>query len=231
MHSYWTACPQGHEMSARAVVLAAMLISVASPSLAQQNERIGPWVADLRIASAGLPSEAGWTADVPNGTVVPSRGFGFEIGAQVNVLRLRALALGVGATWLVARGSSTAPEPTGTPAGPAVIPDMSTRVTALTPQVSLNFGHSLGWSYVSAGLGRSRTESEATLAGAPLQPRDSDWVKTLNYGGGARWFLNDRLGVGFDIRWHKVSLVPADATHPGAPRASLIVAGAGIVVK
>lgn len=231
MKNDWAARPQGPETSARAVALAMLLVAVASPSLAQQKAPIGPWVADVRIASTGLPSEAGWTADVPNGTIVPSRGFGFEIGAQVHVLRLRALALGLGASWLVARGSSTAPEPTATPVGPAVIPDMNTRVTALTPQVSLNFGHSLGWSYVSAGLGRSRTESEATLAGAAIQPRDSDWVKTLNYGGGARWFLNDRVGVGFDIRWHKISLVAADATHPGAPRASLLVAGAGIVVK
>jgi hypothetical protein len=56
-------------------------------------------------------------------------------------------------------------------------------------------------------------------------------VKTLNYGGGARWFVTDHLGVGFDLRWHKVSLVPASSTHPGAPRASLFVVGAGVVLK
>jgi hypothetical protein len=111
------------------------------------------------------------------------------------------------------------------------LPEVTTRITSVTPQVSLSFGHSLGWSYLSAGLGRTRVESEATLTGAIFTPRDSDWVKTLNYGGGARWFLNDHVGVGFDVRWHKVSLVTATATRPGAPRASLLVAGAGLVLK
>ena len=217
----------------RVTVLAVMFAAFASTSAAQQKERIGPFVADVRFSSSGLPNEEGWTPTVPNGTVVPSRGFGWEVGAHVNVLRFRAMALGVGATYLVARATSTPEEPvstTPTPA-PVTIPTVTTRVTSFAPQVSLNFGHALGWSYVSAGLGRSRTESDASLTGVVFTPRNSDWVKTLNYGGGARWFLNDHLGVGFDIRWHKISLVAASATHPGAPRASLVVAGAGLVVK
>jgi hypothetical protein len=215
-------------------VLAVMSVVTASTGFAQQKERIGPWVADLRITSAALPGEPGWTPAVTTATEPPTRSFGFELGAHVNVLRFRAVALGVGATWLVARGTST-PPPTTTPPStmPAVqtIPAVTTRVTSLAPQISLNFGHSLGWSYVSAGLGRSKAESEATLAGTTFTPRDSDWVKTLNYGGGARWFITDHVGVGFDVRWHKLSLVAATATHPGAPRASLLMAGAGVVVK
>jgi hypothetical protein len=147
------------------------------------------------------------------------------------VLRLRSIAFGLGGTWLVARGTSTPAAPDDTTTAPLAVPEVTTRVTSFAPQISLNFGHSLGWSYVSAGLGRSKTESEATLAGATFAPRNSDWVKTLNYGGGARWFLNEHVGVGFDVRWHKVSIVPASATHPGAPRASLFVAGAGVVLK
>jgi hypothetical protein len=154
-----------------------------------------------------------------------------EFGAQFHVLRSRAMALGVGASWLIAGGSTSPAEPIDTTAPPPALPSVTTRVTSFAPQVSLNFGHSLGWSYISAGLGQSKTESEASLTGATFAPRHSDWVKTLNYGGGARWFLTDRLGVGFDVRWHKVSVVPASATHPGAPRASLFVAGAGLVVK
>ena len=214
-----------------AVLFAAVFAATAGNSAAQPREPIGRWVADVRLTSAGLPTEEGWTPAVPTGTVVPSRGVGFEVGAHVNVLRLRAIALGIGGTWLVARGTSVPPAPDDTTAAPVVVPEVTTRVTSFAPQISLNFGHSLGWSYVSAGLGRSKAESEATLAGATFRPRNSDWVKTLNYGGGARWFLNDHLGVGFDIRWHKVSIVAASATHPGAPRASLFVAGAGIVVK
>ena len=137
----------------------------------------------------------------------------------------------MGATLLVGRStSSPLPPQSGTP---QTIPEVTTKLRSLVPQISMNFGHSLGWSYLSVGLGRTRVESEATLASSTVTfvPRDSDWVKTLNYGGGARWFINDHLGVGFDLRWHKLSVIPRTATHPGAPRASLITAGAGLVLK
>src|SRR5687768_638371 len=136
-----------------------------------------------------------------------------------------------------ARGTTTPPEPppgTGASPPPAnTIPDVTTKVTALTPQLSLNFGHSLGWSYISAGMGRARVESSAVLAGGTttFTPRDSDWVLTFNYGGGGRWFLTDHVGVGFDLRWHKLDNIVAGASHPGAPRMSLFVVGAGVVVK
>jgi hypothetical protein len=217
-------------MIGRTFGLAAAVLAAASTALAQPKERIAPFVADVRVASSGLPNEPGWTPAVPNGTLAPTRGPGIELAAHLQVLRFRAVAVGLGASWLVARGTAQPPEPT-TPAPPTTIPDVTTKVTAFAPQVSLNFGHSLGWSYLSAGLGRTKTESEATLVGATFPPRQSDWVKTLNYGGGARWFITDHFGVGFDVRWHKLSLVAASATHPGAPRASLFVAGAGIVLK
>jgi hypothetical protein len=219
-------------MIARAIAFAVIVAASSSTSLAQSREPIGRWVADVRVTSSGLPGEAGWTPVLPTGTEAPGRGLGLEAGAHVYVLRWRAFALGVGASWLTARGSSTPPQvDDGTTTAPTTIPDVTTRVTTFAPQVSLNFGHSLGWSYLSFGLGRTNVESEATLTGATFTPRRSEGVKTLNYGGGARWFLNDHLGVGFDLRWHNLSLVSASATHPGAPRASLIAAGAGIVLK
>jgi hypothetical protein len=218
-------------MITRAIVFAVVLAASANTSLAQSKERIGRWVADVRVTSSGLPSEAGWTPVIPSGTEAPGRGLGFELGAHVYVWRWRALALGVGATWLTARSTATPAEVEGDTTTAPTIPEVTTRITTFAPQLSLNFGHSLGWSYLSAGLGRSNVESEATLAGSVFTPRMSDGVKTLNYGGGARWFLNDHLGVGFDVRWHNLSLVSASATHPGAPRASLIAAGAGIVLK
>jgi hypothetical protein len=220
----------------RVFVLAVVFATMAGTALAQPKEPVGRFVADVRVASAGVPGEAGWTPALPVATTTPDRGLGVEIGAHVYVWRTRSFALGLGASWLSARGAVSPPEPgdgtplPGTPP-PSATPAVSTRFRTLTPQLSLNFGHSLGWSYLSAGLGRTRVESEATLAGSIIAPRVSDGVKTLNYGGGARWFLTDHLGVGFDVRWHKLSLVPASATHPGAPRASLLVAGAGIVVK
>ena len=185
---------------------------------------------DVRGVSAGLPAEGGWTPPVPAGTTAPTRGWGADVGAHVYVLRFRGGAVGVGATWLTARGSA-APEAAPGTTAPASGPALRTRVTAMAPQISINFGHMLGWSYLSAGLGRTRVRSEVTGPGVLPAALEAEGVKTLNFGGGARWFLNDHLGVGFDVRWHKLSLVPASGTHPGAPRASLLVAGAGIVLK
>src|SRR5687768_326700 len=136
-----------------------------------------------------------------------------------------------------ARGTTTPPEPppgTGASPPPAnTIPDVTTKVTALTPQLSLNFGHSLGWSYVSAGIGRAKVESSAVLAGSTIvfTPRESGWVGAINFGGGARWFINDHIGVGFDLRWHKLGAVAPSTTTTGAPRTTLFVAGAGLVLK
>jgi hypothetical protein len=219
-------------MIARVFVLSALAVmGSANTSLAQQKEPIGRWVADVRVISSGLPNDVGWTPVVPAATDLPGRGLGVEIGAHVYVARWRAVALGLGATWLVANGNTSPPEPAEDSSPAPALPYLSTRLTTLAPQVSLNFGHSMGWSYLSAGLGRSNVHSEASLTGRTFTPRSSESVKTLNYGGGARWFLNDHLGVGFDVRWHKLSIVQASTTHPGAPRASLIAAGAGVVLK
>ena len=224
-------------MIRRACVFALVAVASANTALAQQKAPIGIFAADVRVASSGLPADQGWTPAVPAATVLPSRGLGFDIGAHVYVLRFRAIALGVGGSLLRARASSSPPEiedtTPSTPAPPSLVPNVTTRVTSLAPQLSLNFGHSLGWSYLSAGLGRARVESEAALpsSGTTFTPRNSDWVKTLNFGGGARWFLNDHLGVGFDVRWHKLGLLAATNTRPSGPRVSMLVAGAGLVVK
>ncbi len=145
-------------MIVRRFVLAVGLLTLASTSQAQQKEPIGPFVIDLRMVSSGLPAEPGWTPLLPAATAAPARGLGFEVGAHLNVLRRRSLALGVGGTWLVARGSTSPPElpEETTPATTRTVPDVTTRVTSFTPQLSLNFGHSLGWSYLSVGLGRTR---------------------------------------------------------------------------
>jgi hypothetical protein len=213
----------------------AMLIAAATPAFAQRvRDPIGWFVVDVRGTTAGLPGDPGWTPAVPTDTEVPSRGIGVDLGAHVYVLRFRRVAIGVGGTWDTARSRTSPPElAEGAPATTVRPPSVTTRVTSLTPQVSLNFGHALGWSYLSAGLGRTRVESsaEATSGTAQYVPVDSGWTKALNYGGGARWFINDHVGVGFDLRWYKLSIVEASATSPGAPRASLLTAAVGISLK
>lgn len=216
------------------LIVAAAAGLLSDPADAQTKEPIGRFVVDARGASAGVPTEPGWTPVVPADTQLPSRAIGVDIGAHVYVLRIRGAAIGIGGTWGFARGRTAPPEaPAGSTNRILQTPSVTTRTTTLAPQVSLNFGHSLGWSYLSAGLGRTRAESEAQAVTGTIQymPRDSGWTKTINFGGGARWFVNDHLGVGVDLRWHKLSIVPGSDTHPGAPRASLLTAAVGIALK
>jgi opacity protein-like surface antigen len=221
-------------MRGRVLVFATVCLAAANTCLAQQRQPIARFVVDVKGASAGLPTEEGWTPVVPAGTVAPSRSLGLEAGAHVQVLRFRVGSVGMGATWLRARGTTSGPEiPAGTPAPMPPIPDLTTRLSSVAPQLSLNFGHALGWSYLSAGLGATKVESEASSTSSTIRftPRNSEWVKTVNFGGGARWFLTDHLGVGFDLRWHQLSPIAATLTSPGAPRASLITAGVGVALK
>jgi hypothetical protein len=219
-------------------VFAVTAVLTASTSLAQTRQPIGRFVIDARGASTGLPTDEGWTPTLPDNALAPSRTFGVDAGGHVYVLRLRGVTFGVGATLLMARGTTVAPEPVppSATAPPPVqtIPDVTTRWLSLAPQVSLNFGHALGWSYLSAGLGTTKVESEAAIPSRStvvFTPRDSGWVKTINFGGGARWFIKERFGIGFDLRWYKLSIVPASATHPGAPRASTVTAGVGVTFR
>ena len=223
-------------MMFRSLLAVVAILAAATTSSAQPKEPIGRFVIDLRGASVGLPSAEGWTPTVPQGTEVPARSLGLEAGAHVYLWRTRLVAIGVGATFLTGRGRTApvAPEDGDPTSPPTTIPEVTTRFASLVPQVSLNFGHSLGWSYISVGLGGAKVESEAILPLGSLvtfTPRESGWTKSLNYGGGARWFINRHVGVGFDVRWHTLSIVPMSTTHPGAPRETLLTAGAGLVFK
>lgn len=216
-------------MTSRAAVLAAALLLVASASAAQSPDPIPRFVFDVRGTSTGLPTTQGWTPVVPTGAEVPSRALGFEFGGHVRVVHFGGASLSLGATFMTAKGT-VAPEATD-PATPALVPDVSTRFTSLAPQVSLGFGHRLGFSYISAGLGRARVRSEATLAGAPAGLVEGDWTRAINFGGGARWFITDHFGVNFDLRWHQLAAVTADVTHPAAPRTTMLVLGVGISLQ
>jgi hypothetical protein len=218
-------------MSSRVLVLAVVgSLAAAGTSAAQSREPIGRLVVDIRGSSTGLPAAEGWTPRVPAGTLVPARGLGFEAGGHVYLWRFRQVSVGAGGSWLFGQGSISPPE---SPGVSTTRPRVTTRLSSVAPQISLNFGHALGWSYLSGGVGRTRVNSDAVAAGDGilLGTRESGWAKTLNWGGGARWFVRERLGVGFDLRWHKLSPVPARDGSGIAPRTTLITAGVGITLK
>jgi hypothetical protein len=170
-----------------AALLFALL--VVSPAAAQTAEPVSGYVIDLRGVTSGLPKETAFFPGIPADTVVPARGFGFDVGGHVYLFRLGPSRLGVGANYVRGRGT---------------VPGMASTFSTLAPQVSFNFGSRNGWSFLSAGLGRASVNT--TLEGEEgTTEHDVEGLSSLNFGGGARWFLMDRLAVGFDVRFHRVS--------------------------
>jgi hypothetical protein len=53
----------------------------------------------------------------------------------------------------------------------------------------------------------------------------SDTVRSINWGGGARWFLGPHLGIGFDVRVHHL------AGSEVLPKATAVSAAAGLSLK
>jgi len=91
--------------------------------------------------------------------------------------------------------------------------------------VSMNFGSAAGWSYLSGGLGFSTLKIE-TPESDPLQvaPRR----KTINFGGGGRWFLKDHLAFTFDVRFFLMDPVAADEHVTPSPGMRTMVFSAGV---
>jgi hypothetical protein len=129
--------------------------------------------------------------------------------------------LGIGASFLISEGRTTPLAGT---------PEVTTRVQAFAPQVSLNFGRRLGWSYLSAGYGAVKVESGAAALGTlPAASVNSGWAPAFNFGGGARWFMREHLGAGFDLRWHRLGSREIEGLI--APAATIFVLGAGITIQ
>ena len=183
------------------------------------------FVADVRGAMATLKQEASIAADlgVPVAEL-PSRGLGFVVGAHVYPLRRKGFALGVGAEMLRVRGSNTI-EPTveNGPEGPTI----RNHWNHFSPQVSLNFGARDGWSYLTVGMGRSKVTID--LEDSPQE--DGDALRTLNYGGGARWFVNKHVAFTFDIRFYSINAQEAAEGRIATPKMRLRILSAGISLR
>ena len=161
----------------------------------------GPYfVVDVRGATSGIPTSIGLYPTIPDGGQVPSRGFGYDVGAHVYLFNLGGTRVGLGANVIGVRGT-------------ALDADATMRLVA--PQLSFNFGSSDGWSYLSVGAGTARVDAEETGSSS-----------AINAGGGARWFIKRHLGVGFDVRLHRIA---ADGDIMG--RSTSFSASVGLSVK
>ena len=211
------------------VVCGALVVLVGTSAAAQTgSERIPLVAADVRVpiarfkADPAVATNVGVAADD-----LPTRGLGFVAGAHIYPVRTRRITFGLGVEMLRTRARRTR-EPTtaGGQAGPTV----ETHLSAFSPQLSFNFGHRDGWSYISGGLGSATLATEAPLTTGVVEAGASG-RKTINYGGGARWFVKQHLAVSLDLRFYAVSPLVGTTEARGYPRMTVMVFSGGVAFR
>ena len=213
-------CPSS-QRRLRLLCVLSSLLAASHPAHAQPPEEpIGGYVFDVRgtlipfdrnvelAAARGLP---------PLDT--PGRGFGYDVGGHVYVFRLLGITFGLGGSYHASRADQRPGERSVDPEGPT----LRKRFSALSSQLSFNFGHRNGWSYLSGGLGSSRLSLFPLDAEEPAQRSGN----TLNYGGGMRWFLNARVAFSVDVRLYAISPLPELDGAPGSPRMTQMAVNVG----
>jgi hypothetical protein len=205
-------------------ILLVLLGLLASEARAQLREPIGRYVADARITFVRLKEDPGVAAAIEVQPVnLPTRGLGIVVGAHVYPLRSRRVALGLGAEFLSARDRRTLPTPDDEEEGPTV----ETRLSSFNPQLSLNFGKRDGWSYISGGIGSALFTAERVDEAVG----DGSRARTINYGGGARWFTNKHLAVSVDLRFYSIAAQAGSALRPPFPKSRIMVISGGIAFR
>ena len=225
---------------ARCSLLALAFLVTARPVAAQLPKPLPAVVVDVRGFYGGLgqdPVTANALGDLLSSetaekdvlpAALPNRAPGGVIGLHVYPLR-RKITLGVGAEAVLTQGRSVEKEIT--PVSPTPMPTgfvYRQRLQGISGQVSLNFGHRDGWSYVSAGMGPL---AFYTYQG-DLRPAESPpFQMTINMGGGARWFAWNRVAFCFDVRFYQTEPEITTAAYPGRQRKQLRVISAGISLR
>jgi hypothetical protein len=186
------------------------------------------FVLDLRGTAPGFPRERQLAES--RGLLeseLPGRGLGGEVGLHIYLFKWKAVTFGLGGQLTLARAVSA--EKLSTDRTSIVSRAVTERYQAVTPQISFNFGDGEGWSYISGGLG----PGQRTLvpAGGAISEIDEETLRTVNYGGGARWFIKPHLAFTFDVRFHDIDPGTPLFGRPGSPRSRLLIIGAGVAFK
>jgi hypothetical protein len=201
----------------------------AASAAAQQDEPIGRFAADVRgvYARHKVEPSVATELDVESGNL-PARSWGLASGAHVYVWHTRYVTFGLGGEAVWARGSRSNEIVSADGKTTTQSPIVRRHFFGVVPEVSLNFGHRNGWSYISGGMfGTSKLYLDREDAPATNVPRRS----TLSYGGGARWFTNDRIAFAVDFHWYSVAEQPAGPTFVAEPRTTLLVLSGGIAIR
>ena len=182
---------------------------------------------DLHGSLPGFPSDNQQLSD-SRGLLLqelPGRGLGLHAGAQVYLLKWKAVTFGVGADLTVARAHQDPPQITADYYGRAV----TERFAHVAPELSFNFGDGDGWSYLSGGIGPATWS--VVPDGEPPQAPDTERLQTINYGGGARWFIKRHLAFSLDVRFYAINPSTPLPNRPSGPRTTLLSIGAGVSLK
>jgi hypothetical protein len=211
----------------RSAALAALVIAAAAaPARAQVDRPIPPAVLDARLVFAGLgEDQVTATALAVEPDALPSRGLGLIAGVHVYPIRRARFALGIGGELLRVRASAV-PSADQPPSAP-LVPELHRRLEGLAGQLSINFGHRDGWSYLTAGMGPLTFQ---TYAGQ-IAPDDPPRKSTINLGGGARWFLNRHLALNLDARFYLTRPEDPSGATPGRERRRLMLLSVGLSFK
>jgi hypothetical protein len=204
----------------------AMILTVGSRARAQDAPpRIGPFVVDVRATFPKFKQQDAQLADSRglDPSELPGAGIGLDAAAHLYFLTWKAVTVGAGVQFTLARSHTPPP---ATPDGPRSVTE---RFMAIAPQLSLNFGSGDGWSYLSGGVGPSIWS--IVPEGEASSPADQERLKTVNYGGGARWFMKRRLAFTFDVRFYAIDPGTPQLGHAGSPRTTMLIVGAGISLK
>jgi hypothetical protein len=204
-------------------------LAIAASATAQPKEPIPPFAVDIRGAFARHKAEPSVATDLGvTAANLPTHSLGLVGGAHVYPLRSKRVTLGLGGHVVMARGSAAVDIVDPATKVTTKSPTVRRHFTTVAPEISLNFGHRNGWSYVSGGMfGRSKQYLDRADAPAATTP----YRKTLNYGGGARWFTTEHVALSVDFRWYSVAEQLAAAGVIAQPRTTLLVLSGGLAIK
>jgi hypothetical protein len=212
-------------LSKRFIALIAAIVLTASGLSAQEPPPPIPrFVVDLHGNVLSFPDSLQLAESRGlNQLELPGRGLGFDVAAHVYPLRWRAIVFGVGGQLTRARGHQSS---SGDTPGLRAVTE---RFTSIAPQLSFNFGSGTGWSYLSGGMSSSRWSlvPDGSVALAP----DEERLKTINYGGGARWFIKTHVAFSFDVRFYAINPSTSTGGVTTSPRTTLVIIGAGVSLK
>jgi hypothetical protein len=213
-------------MRARSVAAttAIALWSSVAPAFAQRPQPLPKFELDARGFTVRVGQDATTATDLSlPPSDLPSRLNGFAFGGSVYPLRGRSMAIGIGAEGMFGRGITPIAGSTG---GPALL--AQTYISGVAGEISANFGHRDGWSYISSGAGPMRIDS--FLGDAPLAVPPGKL--TINFGGGARWFIYTHVAIGFDVRFYLTrGNDSAPPLFPGRGKRRILVVSGGFSIK